>query len=123
MSSARRGLMLIAQVAGLCATGWIVWSVAVLPRLTRQPLADIVRSALLQTLFACGSGAAITLVLYLAIARSIRRDAALLALRTSATAVWFAPAAILLTALSPAAIGAALVLVVSATRLLYDQWR
>jgi hypothetical protein len=123
VSSARRGLMLIAQVAGLFATAWLVWSVAVLPRLSEQPLADIVGSALLHTLFACGSGAAITLVLYLAIARSIRRDAVLLALRTSATAVWFAPAAILLTALSPAAIGAALVLVVSATRLLHDQWR
>src|SRR5258708_22958803 len=63
------------------------------------------------------------LFLFLAIARSVRHDALLLALRTSATAVWFAPAAILLTALSPAAIGAALVLVISATRLLYSQWR
>lgn len=123
MISARRGLMLTAQVAGLAATGWIVWSAAVLPRLSQQPLAEIVRSALLHALFACGSGAAIALVLYFAIARSIRHDAALLAVRTSATAVWFAPAAILLTALSPAAIGAALVLVVSATRLLHDQWR
>ena len=47
MSSARRGLMLIAQVAGLFATGWMVWSVAVLPRLSQQPLAQIVRSAFL----------------------------------------------------------------------------
>jgi len=54
-------------------------------------LADIIRSAFLQTLFACGSGAVITLVLYLAIARSIRHDTVLLAIRTSATAVWFAP--------------------------------
>jgi hypothetical protein len=123
VSSARRGLMLIAQVAGLFATAWIVWSMAVLPRLSQQPLAEIVRTALVYAMFACGSGAAITLVLYLAIARTIRHDAVLLAVRTSATAVWFAPAAILLTALSPAAIGAALVLVVSATRLLYDQWR
>jgi len=115
--------MLMAQVAGLFATAWIVWSAAVLPRLNQQPLADIVRSALLHTLFACGSGAAIALLLYLAIARSIRHDAVLLAVRTSATAVWFAPAAILLTASSPAAVGAALVLVVSATRLLYHQWR
>jgi hypothetical protein len=123
VNSARRGLMLIAQVAGLFATGWIVWSVAVLPRLSHQSLAEIVRGALMQTLFACGSGAAITFVIYLAIVRSLRHDAALLALRTSATAVWFAPAAILLTALSPAAVAAALVLVVSATRLLYGQWR
>src|SRR5216684_2510792 len=115
--------MLIAQVVGLFATGWIVWSVAVLPRLSQQPLAQIVRSAFLHTLFACAAAVTITLLLYLAIARSIRHDTVLVALRTSATAVWFAPAAILLTALSPAAIAAALVLVVSATRLLHDQWR
>src|SRR5258708_39694092 len=115
--------MLIAQVVGLFATGWIVWWVAVLPRLSQKPLAQIVRSAFLHTLFACAAAVTITLLLYLAIARSIRHDTVLVALRTSATAVWFAPAAILLTALSPAAIAAALVLVVSATRLLYDQWR
>jgi len=115
--------MLIAQVASLFATAWIVWSVAVLPRLSYQPLAQIVRSAFLHTLFACAAAVTITLLLYLAIARSIRHDTVLVALRTSATAVWFAPAAILLTALSPAAIAAGLVLVVSATRLLYDQWR
>jgi hypothetical protein len=115
--------MLIAQVASLFATAWIVWSVAVLPRLSQQPLAQIVRSAFLHTLFACGAAVTITLLLYLAIARSIRHDTVLVALRTSATAVWFAPAAILLTALSPAAIAAAVVLVISATRLLYDQWR
>src|SRR5229473_7275635 len=115
--------MLIAQVAGLFATAWIVWSVAVLPRLSYQPLAQIVLSAFLHTLFACAAAVTITLLLYFAISRTIRHDTVLVALRTSATAVWFAPAAILLTALSPAAIAAALVLVVSATRLLYDQWR
>src|SRR6266481_10030503 len=115
--------MLIAQVVGLFATGWIVWSVAVLPRLSQQPLAQIVRSAFLHTLFACGAAVTITLLLYFTISRTIRHDTVLVALRTSATAVWFAPAAILLTALSPAAIAAALVLVVSATRLLHDQWR
>jgi hypothetical protein len=101
----------------------MVWSVAVLPQLSHQPLGQIIRNAFLHTLFACGAAATITLLLYLAIARSIRHDTVLVALRTSATAVWFAPAAILLTALSPAAIAAAVVLVVSATRLLYDQWR
>jgi hypothetical protein len=44
-------------------------------------------------------------------------------LRTSGTAVWFAAATILLAQLSPATLPAALVLVVSATRLLYGQWR
>src|SRR5258708_284440 len=115
--------MLIAQVVGLFATGWIVWSVAVLPRLSQQPLAQIVRSAFLHTLFACAAAVTITLLLYLAIARSIRHDMVLVARGRSARGVWFGPGAILLTALSPAAIAAAVVLVISATRLLYDQWR
>ena len=44
-------------------------------------------------------------------------------LRTSAAAVWFAPAVILLTQLSPAAIVPALVLVINATHMLYTKWR
>jgi|SRR6266853_4732434 len=72
--------MLIAQVAGLFATGWIVWSVAVLPRLSYQPLAQIVRSAFLHTLFACGAAVTITLLLYFAISRTIRHDTVLVAL-------------------------------------------
>ena len=74
-------------------------------------------------LLAVGASAAITLGLYLLISRSSRIDALRMALRTSATAVWFAPATILLSAMSPAALAAALVLVVSTTRLLYSQWR
>ncbi len=46
-----------------------------------------------------------------------------MALRTSTTAVWFAAATILLAQLSPATLPAALVMVISTTRLLYSQWR
>jgi hypothetical protein len=64
-----------------------------------------------------------TLAIYLAIARS--RDGAFpaMVLRTSATAVWFAPAVLLLSVLSPMALAAATVLVISATRLLYSEWQ
>src|SRR5262249_27177282 len=44
-------------------------------------------------------------------------------LSTSTAAVWFAPAVILAAQRSPAAAVAALVLIVNATRILYDQWR
>ena len=115
--------MLLLQVAGLIATGWIVWKFSVVPRLSRQPLSTIVRQALWTTLFAGLWSALITLSLYQVMSRKIRGDAIRTALRVSATAVWFAPAAILLSELSPIALGAALVLVVSATRLLYTQWR
>ena len=119
----KRNLALLVQVAGLAATGWVVWTAAVVPRLARQPLAGVIRDALQHTLFACFASAAITLGLYLLIARSGRSDALLTALRTSATAVWFAPATLLLSELSPLALGAALVLVISTTRLLYCEWR
>lgn len=96
---------------------------SVAPKLGRHPFADIVRQALQHALLACLASVAITLCLYLLIARSGRTDALVSALRTSSTAVWFAPATLLLTDLSPLALGAALVLVVSTTRLLYSQWR
>lgn len=96
---------------------------SVVPRLGRHPLTDIVRQAVQHALLACVASAAITLGLYLLIARPGRSDALVSALRTSSTAVWFAPATLLLTDLSPLALGAALVLVISTTRLLYSQWR
>src|SRR6266849_3255150 len=52
-----------------------------------------------------------------------REDVIRATLRTSSAAVWFAPSVILLTVLSPAAIAAATVLVITATRLLYHEWR
>jgi hypothetical protein len=119
----KRNLALLVQVAGLAATGWVVWTAAVVPRLARQPLAGVIWEALQHALFACFASAAITLALYLSIARSGRTDALLAALRTSATAIWFAPATLLLSELSPLALGAALVLVISTTRLLYFEWR
>ncbi len=96
---------------------------SVVPRLGRHPFIDIVRQAVQHALLACLASVAITLGLYLLIARSGRSDALVSALRTSSTAIWFAPATLLLTDLSPLALGAALVLVISTTRLLYSQWR
>jgi hypothetical protein len=119
----KRHLALLVQVAGLAATGWVVWTAAVVPRLARQPLAGVIWEAFQHALFACFASAAITLGMYLLIARSGRTDALRAALRTSSTAVWFAPATLLLSELSPLALGAALVLVISTTRLLYLHWR
>jgi hypothetical protein len=82
----------------------------------------ILRSAL-YALIAWAAGAAITLVLYLGTMQWEREDVIRATLRTSSAAVWFAPSVILLTALSPAAIAAAMVLVITATRLLYYEWR
>jgi hypothetical protein len=119
----KRHLALLVQVLGLAATGWVVWNAAVVPRLGRQPLAGVIWEALGHALFACFASAAITAGLYLLIARSGRREALPAALRTSTVAVWFAPATLLLSELSPLALGAALVLVIRTTDLLYGEWR
>jgi hypothetical protein len=115
--------MLVVQVGGLLATAWLIWSISLLPRLEREPMASVVTQALAYTLLACLASAVIALSLCLLIARSFSEEAIRMGLRTSGTAVWFAAATILLAQLSPATLPAALVLVVSATRLLYGQWR
>jgi hypothetical protein len=122
-ASHRRDLMLLVQVAGLLATAWLIWSASLLPRLNRESLADVITQTLAYTLLAFLASAVITVSLYLLIARSLSDDTIQMALRTSSTAVWFAAATILLAQLSLATLPAALVLVVSATRLLYSQWR
>ena len=118
-----KGLVLLAQVAGLLGTACLIWFSSVVPRLQYQPLGAIVMHALKYAGLACVSSMAIMLGLQLAIGRSTRFDALRIALRTARTAVWFAPATILLLQLSPAALGAALALVISTTRLLYCQWQ
>ena len=115
--------MLVVQVGGLLATAWLIWSISLLPRLEREPMANVVTQAVAYTLLACLASALIALSLYLLIARSFSEEAIRMGLRTSGTAVWFAAATILLAQLSPATLPAALVLVISTTRLLYSQWR
>jgi len=111
------------QIGGLGATGWMVWHLSVVPRLASESLTGVLGGAIECALIAAGASGFIALGIYLVLTGSPRREAVRAALRTSATAIWFAPATILLTALSPAALGASLVLIVSATRLLYSEWR
>jgi hypothetical protein len=84
---------------------------------------DVLLRAIVYALAACAAGAAITLVLYLGARQWEGEDVLRATLRTSRAAIWFAPSIILFSALSPAAIAAAAVLIVSATRLLYHEWR
>ena len=116
-------LVLATQVAGLALTGWFVWSASIAPRMARQPLPSLILEALEYSLLAWQWGAAVAIALYLAMPKRVRGNLARTALATSSTAVWFAPATILLSSFSPSSLAAALVLVVSATRLLYDRWR
>src|SRR5262249_1665580 len=86
----------------------------------RYSLQTLIFRSAVYAVIAWGAGAAITLTLYLG---ARHEDVIRATLRTSTASIWFAPSVILLTALSPAAIAAAMVLVITATRLLYPEWR
>ena len=124
----RRSLISLAQVAGLLATGWVIWFASLVPRLDRRPLAFILAEAVEYALMAWAWSAAVTFTLFIMVPKSgragmTRGDVIGITLRTASTAVWFAPATILLSMFSPAALAAALVLVVNTTRLLCFHWR
>jgi hypothetical protein len=109
------------QIVSLLITGWIIWSSSLVP-FGRFPAED----AAIALWFSCVAlvlSGVITFLLLLAMKRITRAEALDVTLRTSAAGVWFAPAILLLGARSPLANIAALVLVVSVTRVLYSQWR
>jgi hypothetical protein len=116
-------LLLLVQVAGLIATGCFVWSRSIYPRLAYQSGDLLLAQAFSYALLVCFVAALITAILYLVLFRSLQPDMLPRVLRTSATAVWFGPATILLAMLSPVTLVAGLLLVISATRLLYSEWR
>lgn len=119
----RSHLVLAAQSLSLLATGWVMWRVWGGPRSPAQPFANVLETAVLFTLLTWLWSVVVALLLHLAIRSVERVDVVGATLRTSAVAVWFAPATMLFTSLSLWSIPAALVLVVHATRLLYAQWQ
>jgi hypothetical protein len=109
------------QLGSLLITGWLLWRPSWLYFWPRSPIWLLLRAAAFAAVASLAAGL-ITLVLYLL----LRQDPEYVVhgpLRTSTAAIWFAPAVILFAEHSPAAIVAALVLVINATRVLYDQWR
>jgi hypothetical protein len=113
---------MLAQLASLLFTAVLIWNTAVRPQLVLLPLADVVARALAFSVLAWLLSAGITLGLYVAVPglRTERMFGS--AIRSASVGVWFAPACILLSQLSPATLAAAIVLVVAATRLLYAEW-
>src|SRR4051812_5116006 len=113
---------MLAQLASLLFTAVLIWNTAVRPQLVLLPLADVVARALAFSVLAWLLSAGITLGLYVAVP-GLRSDGMFAsAIRSASVGVWFAPACILLSQLSPATLAAAIVLVVAATRLLYSEW-
>ena len=120
--SRRRNFATLAQGASLLATAMFVPFLAGGPR-SAHNLIQLFQSALL---ISCGAFAWCFLLafwLHRAVARVERVDVMGATLRTSAAAIWFAPATILLASFSPLFLPAALLLVVNTTRLLYSQWQ
>jgi hypothetical protein len=109
------------QLASLLITGWLLWRPYWVGHFAHSPIGMLLRAAAFATV-ACIAAGLITLVLYL-LMRQDPEYVALGPLSTSTAAIWFAPAVILFAERSPAAIVAALALVVTATRVLYDQWQ
>src|SRR5215813_13150059 len=88
-------LGMAAQVVSLLLTGVIIWNSVLGPRLLRQPLTTVAGHALLYAALAWFWSATITFILYLVLPRSESNRMVWSTLRTSAVAVWFAPACIL----------------------------
>ena len=118
-----RRLVTLIQVGSLLATAWMVWSAALIPRVQRHTLGNLLVPVLGYTLLAWAWSAVVAFGLYAVVPMEDRTDMVPDVLRTAATAVWFGPAMILLSEFSPASLLAALVLVVYTSRLLYAQWQ
>jgi len=112
----------LAQLASLAATGWIVWSVAADFRPHPHSLAGEVTEAVVDALLAFLCSGVFMIVFQSVSAHSLGADALRISLRTARTSIWLTPTAILLSRLSPLAVGAALALVIDITQMLYTQW-
>ena len=113
---------MIAQIASLIFTGILIWNSAVRPGLLFQPISTVIAHALIFAALAWFFSAVITVSLYVFLPGVESERLVWSTFRTAGVAVWFAPACILLSQLSPATLIAALVLVITATRLLYNEW-
>jgi hypothetical protein len=115
-------LIAAAQVAGVVATGWFVWIHNVRPRLGFESLAGMFAEALLYVALAWICCAVVTFWVYFVVSLADVPRATRFSLRTSAPAMWFAPAIVLLSTPLAGAFAASLVLVANATRQLISQW-
>jgi hypothetical protein len=115
-------LIAAAQVAGVLATAWFVWINAVLPRLGLPSLVGIAVQALTYVIVAWICGGVITFAVYLVISLADLPRATGFSMRTSAPAMWFAPAIVLLSAPFAPAFAVSIFLVANATRQLIARW-
>ncbi len=121
-AASRAYLLLGPQIISLILTGYVVWIAAAAPPLFRSSLSTVIGRAVGCALLAWICNATMLAGIYFSLAEGIS-DHLRRIVRASTTAVWIAPATILVTEQSAPAILAALILVVSTTRGLYSDWR
>ena len=115
-------LLAAAQVAGVLATGWFVWVSAVLPQLGLQSLASIAFEALIYVTFAWICGGIATFCVYFVVSLGDMPRITGFSMRTSAPAMWFAPAIVLMSTRFAAAFAVSFFLMANATRHLVARW-
>jgi hypothetical protein len=121
-AASRAYLLLGAQLMSLIVTGCVVWIAVAAPPLFRNSLLTAVGRAVGFALLAWICNATLLAGIYFSSAEAIS-DHLVRIVRASTTAVWIAPATVLVTAQSELAIFSALILLVSTTRGLYSDWR
>jgi hypothetical protein len=116
----RRHLLLSAQLASLIVMTWFVWRNATL-WFGFQAFIGVLAEASIYAVFTWGISALITGWIYIVVSKG-DFEPARVSLSTSMQGVWFAPAIILMTALTPAAIAVSLALLINTTRLIVKTW-
>ena len=119
----RASLTLLAEAVSLAGTAWFVWKFSVSPQLAASTPMQLALKSMGFAVAAWVWSLVIAFLLHAGIRQVEQVDVVGATLRTSAAAVWFAPATILMIHFSPLALPVALVLVINATRLLYSEWR
>ena len=121
--SAHRGrFAALASVLNLASTSCVVWLVAQGALHFRRSPAALITEAFACACLACLSSAAISTLLHAMVPLLDDDHLASEVWQTALTAVWLAPAMVLLAQASPAAPAAVFVAVILATRRIYEQW-
>jgi hypothetical protein len=109
-----------AQLLGLCAMAWFVWVNRVDPKLAHESLGAVLAEALRWVSLAWIWSVLITVAIFATVVHDQRKKSSLVA--ASLPGVWFAPAIILMSTLSPAGLAVGLALVLIATWRLLIGW-
>jgi hypothetical protein len=110
--------MAAAHWLGMAAGGWLLWHAAIAPKLTRETPLALIAEAVVDLALVWLCGAVISFQIYLATSLADFSAMRRAALRAACDAVWFAPALLLLSCFTPAALLVSIALLMNTARLL-----